>query len=286
MTTGGGDVERGEFPGAGSRRTRRRFALACAAGGALLALGCGSGRATAPDAAQDTPGPEASVAVDPTGCRARGEPGATSQCLVPHLAMEFFVEQGQRYFDTLDVNADPKSVPNYSAHVARWEWPPWLKLTGFERDSMISIGGLLKQFDPSTVPTRDCRAFPVQPFARCHVVMAYDGRPCPIYEEFTFNDQGEMTFIEAWSDLPDLLPTPDAADRWAEGPAVHRLSTKIPGLGNATGTIDLEAAWMADAAARDPEIADFVTRARDFWQTWYDAFQAAGSDLFARGCGW
>ena len=159
-------------------------------------------------------------------------------------------------------------------------------LTGYQRDTMTSIGGLLKQFDPSTVPTRDCRAFATQPFGRCHVVFAYGGGACPIYEEFTFNDQGEMTFIEAWSDLPGLLPTSATADRWAEDPGVHRLSTKIPGLGNATGQIDLAADWMTQAAARDPEIADFVARANDFWQTWYDAYQAAGSDLFKRGCGW
>ena len=53
--------------------------------------------------------------------------------------------------------------------------------------------------DPSTVPTRDCRAFSVQPFARCYVTFEYKDGPCPIYEEFVFNDQGEMTFIEAWS---------------------------------------------------------------------------------------
>ena len=43
---------------------------------------------------------------------------------------------------------------------------------------------------------------------------------------------------------------------------------------------------MTAAAARDPEITDFVTRARDFWGTWYGEFQAAGDDLFKRGCGW
>lgn len=43
---------------------------------------------------------------------------------------------------------------------------------------------------------------------------------------------------------------------------------------------------MARAAAADPEVADFVTRARDFWETWYAEYQAAGDTLYARGCGW
>jgi hypothetical protein len=116
--------------------------------------------------------------------------------------------------------------------------------------------------------------------------MDYEGGSCPIYEEFTFNNQGEMTFIEAWSDLPGLLPTADLTDRWAEGADVHRLSTRIPGLGNATGSIDLNSDAMTLAAGQDAEVADFVTRARNFWETWYVELEAAGDDLFKRGCGW
>ncbi len=29
---------------------------------------------------------------------------------------------------------------------------------------------------------------------------------CPIYEELTHNDQGEVTFVEAWSMVPNLPP--------------------------------------------------------------------------------
>ena len=154
----------------------------------LVVLGCGSGHLTGGDAAWDEDGDQVAADVDGTGCQARGEPSATSTCLAPQQPPEYYVDQSLRYFDTLDVRADPKSAPNYSALVARWEWPPWLKLTGYERDNMTSIADLLKQFDPSTVPTRDCQAFSVQPFGRCHVAFAYDGGPCAIYEEFTFND--------------------------------------------------------------------------------------------------
>jgi hypothetical protein len=73
---------------------------------------------------------------------------------------------------------------------------------------------------------------------------------------------------------------------WAEGREVRRLSTRVPGLGSPEGTIDLDSSWMQEAAARDPEVADFVRRARDFWPTWLEALSQAGPDYFARGCGW
>ncbi len=211
---------------------------------------------------------------------------ALATALSPQQSPEYYVEQAHKYFDTLDTSADPNSVPNYSPLVARWELPPWLLLTGYGRDNMIQTTEIAVALDPSTVPTRDCRAFTVQPFARCYVSFEYAEGSCPIYEEFVFNDQGEMTFIEAWSDQPGLLPTSDPADRWAEGPDVHRLSTKIPGLGNATGLIDLSSEAMQRAASEDSEVADFVSRAQDFWPAWLQASEDAGPDYFARGCGW
>jgi hypothetical protein len=211
---------------------------------------------------------------------------ALATALTPQQPPEYYVEQANEYFDTLDTSADPSSVPNYSTLVARWELPPWLWLTGYGRSNMISTTEVALVLEPSTVPTGDCRAFAVQPFARCYVSFEYDAGSCPIYEEFVFNDQGEMTFIEAWSDQPGLLPMSDPTDRWAEGPDVRRLSTKIPGLGNATGLIDLDSEAMQRAASEDPEVADFVRRAQNFLPSWLQALEDAGSDYFARGCGW
>jgi hypothetical protein len=151
---------------------------------------------------------------------------------------------------------------------------------------MIITTNAALALDPSTVPVRDCRAFSVQPFARCYVTFEYAEGSCPIYEEFVFNDQGEMTFIEAWSDQPGYLPMADPNDRWAEGPDVHRLSTKVPGLGNELGRIDLDSEGMQEAAADDAEIADFVRRTQDFWPAWLEASAEAGPDYFSRGCGW
>ena len=71
---------------------------------------------------------------------------------------------------------------------------------------------------PTKVINRVCKGFNVQPFGRCHVTFMYkghDGR-VDIYEEFTFNDQGEITFIEAWTDSPEFFPTDDFSDYWAK----------------------------------------------------------------------
>jgi hypothetical protein len=230
---------------------------------AASTVGCGADPSTAPPAA-----------------------AALSTALRPRQTPAYYVAQAELYFDTLDTRADPALVPNYSSRVARWEWPPWYLLTGYERMQMITGTRLALSFEPSTVPTRDCRAFPVQPFARCRVSFVYKRGPCPIFEEFTFNDQGEMTFIEAWSDQPGMRPTEDPNDAWAEAPTVRRLSTRVPGLGNANGLIEPGAEWMAAAAARDPELADFVRRTQSFYRSWAQAYSDAGPTAFPRGCGW
>ncbi len=238
--------------------------------GAMLAAGC--------------PGADPDVTIPrPDRCGADG----VSTCLKPTQTDAFYVDQGMRYFDSLDASADPQSVPTYSERVARWEWPPWLLLTGYGRDMIPAVDRLvLAAQSDTTVPVRDCRAFAVQPFARCRVTMSIDAKDCGIFEEFTFNDQGEITFVEAWSSLPGLGPTDDPTDLWAEGPNVHRLSTRIPGLGNPDGLIDPTGRAMTAAAADDPEVADFVARTQDFWPMWSATLDAAGDDLYARGCGW
>lgn len=239
----------------------------------FLLAGCSSSsKKGAPDAA-----------TVPAGCTG---PAALATCIVPTMTREYYADQSNKYFDTLDARADQTVVPNYSKLVARWEWPPWLKLTGYGKDMMIELDRLLVERDPSTVPLRDCRGFATQPFGRCHISFDYGGKRCPIYEEFAFNAEGEITFIEAWSDLPGLRPMSDPNDTWAEGPGVRRLATKIPGLGGEHGLIDLDSEGMKKAAAQDPEVADFVARAKAFWATWSAEYQDAGASLFARGCGW
>jgi hypothetical protein len=213
-------------------------------------------------------------------------PGALATCLEPTLAAEHYVEQSDAYFDSMDYTT-PFAYPPYHDTVARWEWPPWLKLTAFTRDNIEATDALL-QFYPSVVRERDCRFFDTQPFGRCYVVFYYDaheGRPCPIYEEFTFNDAGEITFIEAWSDVDGLRPMADD-DPWAEAPDFPRLANRVPGLGWADGAIDVDSPAFQQAAAVDADLADFDARARDWTATWLDEFESSDASMWSEGCGW
>jgi len=148
-------------------------------------------------------------------CRDEGTEGASAACLTATFPPDHYVAEANRYFDTLDVDQPDDSIPDYHAQVARWEWPPWLKLTGYGRDDMIETSLTLRSLDPSTVPVRDCRFFETQPFARCYVVFEYEEGSCPIYEEFTLNDAGEMTFIDngegPWPGLPKHCSPPASA---------------------------------------------------------------------------
>ncbi len=215
-----------------------------------------------------------------------GHDGAFADCLEPTLTADEYVASSSLYFDTMDYTVDLEEPPPYSELVARWEWPPWLMLTAYGYDNIVN-GDLLLQLFPSIVVERDCRFFEQNPFGRCRVTFYYDaheGLGCPIYEEFTFNDAGEITWIEAWSDQPGMLPSADD-DPWSEGDST-RLATRIPGLGNAEGRIDLDSSWMQDAAADDADVADFVHRASDWGATWLEELGASDDSMWSIGCGW
>ena len=47
--------------------------------------------------------------------------------------------------------------------------PVFLRVAGYGAEDMIKTSDALKVLDPSTVPVRDCRGFPTQPFGRCYV---------------------------------------------------------------------------------------------------------------------
>lgn len=209
-----------------------------------------------------------------------------STCSRPTMDAADYAELSSMYFDTMDHRVDLDEWPPYSEKVARWEWPPWLKLTAYTREN-IELTDTLLQAYPSIVTDRDCRGFDTQPFGRCTVVFYYDaheGLPCPVYEEFTFNDAGEITWIEAWSDVDGLRPT-TPEDPWGED-GIDRLSTRIPGLGSPSGEIFLEGEAMRAAAAEDADVEDFVVRASDWYDTWYAEWVAAGDELWDEGCGW
>jgi hypothetical protein len=202
------------------------------------------------------------------------------------LSEEHYVTEALTYFDTLDVTTPEDSIPDYAPLVARWEWPPWLWLTGYGAEDMINTGLALRELDPSTVPVRDCRFFEEQPFARCYVVFEYEGGPCPIYEEFTFNEAGQTTFIEAWSDIPGLRPEGLESDPWGEGEAFPRLSTRVPGLGTPEGNAPLNSPWMLQDAEEDTMLQDYRRRAENWRIAWAMTLRDSDPNFFAIGCGW
>jgi len=226
---------------------------------------------------------------EPDPCVTTAEVDRPSFCVQPQHSEQYYIEQSMLYFNTMDTAEDRDLGPNYSEWVARWEWPPWLKLTAFGREHLVAGDLLLRRF-PSTIPERDCRAFDTNPFGRCRVTFYYEahgGLGCPIYEEFTFNEAGEMTFIEAWSDLDGKRPMDPEKDPWAEHGEIHRMSTKLPGLGNSDGAIDLDSPAMAAAENADPEVHDFVERALNYYDRWLAELEASGGDaMWATGCGW
>ena len=195
---------------------------------------------------------------------------ALSTRLTPKFPADYYIDQGVKYFLTMESSVPIKVKPEYSDLVIRWEWHPWLLLTGYKRRNLIDTDILLKLY-PTKYDTIDCQFFNQQPFCRCHVIFNYSGTRIPIYEEFTFNDQGEITFIEAWSDFPSLLPM-DTTDYWAEGDNVNRLSTRVPGLGNNEGRIDRKADWMLRAAETDTVLADMLHRLRRPFNTWLSEY--------------
>ena len=200
---------------------------------------------------------------------------ALSTCLAPTQPESWYVEQSLLYFDTLETDFAGEG-PLYAPGVARWEWPPWLKLTGYGAEDMERIDAVVRLIE-TAVPERECLFFDEQPFGRCRVDFSYAEHPdqsCPIYEEFTFNDAGEVTFIEAWSE-----------GVWDAG-GTPRLSTRVPGLGTAAGRFDPAGAEMVAAGAADADVEDLRVRALDFYATWLAEYEAAGPDVFADGCGW
>lgn len=217
--------------------------------------------------------------------------GAMATCLSPKFDSTYYIEQGVKYFLTMQSDIPPNVQPNYSDLVIRYEWPPWLLLTGFRKNFLIQSDILLK-LNPTRYDTINCRFFKEQPFCRCHVIFDYSGDKCPIYEEFVFNDKGEITFIEAWSDYESKLPRGmnsgtdsiwNEAEYWAMQKDIYRLSTRIPGLGNSDGRIALNSTYLKDAAEKDPLIEDLVRRLNNPIGTYLE-YLLSHSNEMANGC--
>ena len=64
------------------------------------------------------------------------------------------------------------------------------------------------------------------------------------------------------------------------------MATRVPGLGTPSGNVDLQSMWMLEAAAADPELADYAMRASDWVKYWLEEIDKAADDYFAVGCAW
>lgn len=212
------------------------------------------------------------------GC---GTPAANARCLSPTQTPEYYIDQSIKYFLTMESSVSPLVIPNYAPRVVRWEWPPWLLLTGYQRFNLIWTDIVLK-LNPTAYAVLNCQAFDVQPFGRCHVVFDYSGELCPIYEEFTFNDEGQITFIEAWTDQPGWTPTSDD-DYWAQENIPGRLANRVPGLGTETGWVDWDGEAMQEAISKDADVAELVKRVKDPYKTWFQELITHTQEL-AEGC--
>jgi len=217
--------------------------------------------------------------------------GALSTCLSPKFDSSYYIEQGIKYFQTMESDIPIDVQPNYAPKVIRWEWPPWLLLTGYGKDFLIQSDILLK-LNPTQYYTLECKYFEEQPFCRCHVVFDYSGDSCPIYEEFTFNDFGEITFIEAWSDYESTLPPGMNAgndsswttdEYWAMQSGINRLSIKVPGLGTASGDLLINSPYMKIAIANDIDVAEMARRIKNPVRTYLQQLVLHSTEL-KHGC--
>jgi hypothetical protein len=133
---------------------------------------------------------------------------------------DYYIHQAYLYFDFLDTSK-PFIPLNYADKCVRYEWSPW----GSPLSGVTGLGKLMHFFDkiyrfiyPCVIKNRTFQTYDINPFVRSTVTFHEMNAPYKtydIYEEFSFNEKGEIIFIEAW--------TPRTNHEYND-----RLSTKIP----------------------------------------------------------
>mgnify|MGYP001475426865 CR=1 FL=1 len=66
-----------------------------------------------------------------------GTEAAKAGCVKPTKPPKYYVEQSIKYFRTMETSVSVMVQPNYSEKVVRWEWEPWLLLTGYGKSNLI-----------------------------------------------------------------------------------------------------------------------------------------------------
>jgi len=129
---------------------------------------------------------------------------------------DYYKHQANLYFDFLDTSK-PFISPNYADKCVRYEWPPWSRITGIGALKMNVLDKIYRTIYPCVIKNRTFQTYDINPFVRSKVTFHEMNAPYKtydIYEEFSFNEKGEIIFIEAWSPK--------------QNGEYNRLSTKIP----------------------------------------------------------
>jgi len=189
--------------------------------------------------------------------------------LKPKYSPEYYKLQCDLYFTHLESRIADRVEFYCSLTCVRWEWPPWDLLTGQGMINIMYADMVDRDQNECIVAERNIRFYDVQPFGRAIITIYYGDNiktrqhPIKIYEEFTFNDFGQVTFIEAWScQQSEYLPGFDAEGWPIEIPT--RLSYLIPGLGHITGEINVNTEAVQHAALQNKYVADYVERSKHF----------------------
>ena len=121
--------------------------------------------------------------------------GLTKSKLQPN----YFTQQVEQYFDSLQTGST--LFPNYAPDVVRFEWQPWLLLTGNGSDNIKFVDSEIRKYTGyCQVKNRKHRYVKKLNMVQSTVEFFYNNstNPIKIYEELTFNKEGQISFIEAW----------------------------------------------------------------------------------------
>lgn len=212
---------------------------------------------------------------------------------------EYYIEQAHLYFDLIAGTKD-RSLTQlfYSNWLIRYEWEPWLMLTA--QNNGVDTAKLIDSLEPEAIPCevpmeqRYVRFYTTNPFVRMMIRIYWPDRTSDIvtwiYEEFSFDRNNDICFIEAWS-YPEstlsrgggkgyvienqndpLLPSDkaipsDLTDEesnfcWPDQDRIYRMATHVPGLGDADCKPKIlkegQDSFLESLTELNPEIEDAI----------------------------
>ncbi|KAL7556649.1 hypothetical protein ACA910_017588 [Epithemia clementina (nom. ined.)] len=112
---------------------------------------------------------------------------------------EYYIKQCDIFLNTLTTTLRPAKIPNLSKTVMRWDWSHD-RLTGRNRDTLIAMDIFATAVAPEQSVESEHKIYQQQPLGRSMVQFqsVKSGDLRTLYIEFTFNDEGEISFVEVW----------------------------------------------------------------------------------------